>query len=113
MNGSEGPAEGSEEPLEAAAAWWYRGQVDAAVNNSPEFLAWMADAEHVRAYQAVQYSMAALRDFGATPRILDMRRAALAQLHGSDRKRRIPWRPLLQAAAAIFVVAVAGTAFFL
>jgi transmembrane sensor len=100
--------------LEAAAAWWNRLQKDPSVEISTDFLEWAWEPANGQAFKAVESTMAALDDFGATPKILDMRRAALTRLRNAGAKRWMPRRTIGRAAAAVLLIAVAGgTAFYI
>jgi transmembrane sensor len=95
-----------QERLEAASEWWSRIQHDPSVELSSEFLNWMSDADNHRALSAVESTMMALDDLGATPKILDMRRAALTRLRHAGSKRWAPRKLLLGVAAAFFIAVV-------
>ncbi|MEJ0025930.1 MAG: FecR domain-containing protein [Rhizomicrobium sp.] len=97
-----------QERLEIAAAWWKRLQEDPAVEISAEFLEWVADPTNCRAFKAVESTMTALDDFGATPNILDMRRSALTHLRNAGFKRWLTARAVTRVAAALMVIALLG-----
>jgi transmembrane sensor len=96
-----------QERLEAASEWWSRMQRDPSVELSSDFLNWVSDAENHRALSAVESTMTALDDLGATPKILDMRRAALTRLRHAG-ARRWASRKLLLGVAAVFFIALVG-----
>jgi transmembrane sensor len=97
-----------QERLEVAADWWRRLQKDPAIEISTEFLEWVADPVNCRAYKAVESTMAALDDFGATPNILDMRRGALTRLRNAGFKRWLTARTITRIAATLLVVSLFG-----
>ncbi len=94
--------------LEVAAVWWKRLQKDPAVELSTEFLDWVAEPTNCRAFKAVENTMAALDDFGATPNILDMRRSALTHLRNAGFKRWLTARTITRVAAMLLVTAIFG-----
>jgi len=96
--------------LEAASSWWIRLSENPSLELSPGFLEWAADPANTRALTAVKQSMIALDDFGATPQILDMRRAALNSLRNAGVRRWLPRRTLLRASAAACLLAILGGA---
>jgi transmembrane sensor len=110
MKQAEGMVQDPPDAFDAAAEWWHRGQDDSALLASPEFLDWMKNPEHAAAFEAVKLSMATLHEFAATPKILKMRRSALARLHGLSVEQWVPWRIVTRIAAALLVVAIAGGA---
>jgi transmembrane sensor len=112
MTRAETSAAPADDAFDAAAEWWYRIQTDATLCDSQEFLAWMKTSQNAAAFEAVKSSMATLYGVAATPKILDMRRVALARLHKLGVRHWIPWRVITQAAAAVLVFAAAGGAFF-
>ncbi|MDE2184550.1 MAG: FecR domain-containing protein [Alphaproteobacteria bacterium] len=97
-----------QERLEVAALWWQRLQKDPSIEMSDDFLLWIAEPVNCRAFKAVESTMSALSDFGATPNILDMRRTALTRLRNAGVKRWMPRVLLARVAAVILVVAVGG-----
>jgi transmembrane sensor len=89
--------------LEAAALWWERLRVEPAAELSAEFLQWMSEPRNAKALGAVRETMASLDVHGATPRILDMRRSALARLrHAGSRPL---WVALVRVAAVLLLCA--------
>lgn len=98
--------------LNAAAAWWERLRNEPALELSPEFQQWIADGSNARALEAVQDTMDALQEFAASPRILDMRGAALKRLRGASVRRWFPTRSL-GLAAALLLMLLAGAGVYL
>lgn len=98
-----------QERLEVAADWWRRLQKDPSVEISTDFLEWISDATNCKAFKAVEGTMAALNDFGATPNILDMRRMALTRLRRAGVKRWFPREVVTRVAAALLVLALFGS----
>ncbi|MEI9992989.1 MAG: FecR domain-containing protein [Rhizomicrobium sp.] len=95
--------------LETAAVWWQRLRSSPSTELSAEFLTWIGQPANRRALDAVESTMSALDDFGATPKILDMRRSALTRLRNAGVKRWAPWQGIGQiAAAALLLVAIGG-----
>lgn len=94
--------------LEIAADWWQRLQKNPAIEISSEFLEWIGDPINCRAFKAVESTMTALDDFGATPNILDMRRSALTRLRNAGFKRWLTATTITRVAAAMLVVALFG-----
>lgn len=97
-----------QERLEVAAVWWKRLQKDPSIEISASFLEWIAEPTNCRAFKAVESTMAALDDFGATPNILDMRRAALTHLRNAGFKRWLTAHAITRIAAALLVVSLLG-----
>jgi transmembrane sensor len=95
-----------DDAFDAAAEWWYRMQSDPALKDCEAFQKWMEAQGHASAFEAVVSSMDGLRDLGATSRILEMRRFALARFQRSG----ILWprRMIHQVAAAALLVTLAG-----
>lgn len=98
--------------LETAAAWWQRLRKDPAIEISSDFLEWIAEPANNKAFKAVESTMMALSDFGATPNILDMRRTALTRLRHAGVKRWLPRETLGRIAAALLIVAIGGGTFW-
>jgi transmembrane sensor len=97
--------------FESAASWWYCIQVDATVNRSNAFWEWMKDPKNAFAFQAVQSSMGAFHSLAATPKIVEMRRAALGSVKDiAVKPRRMRGRMLLLAAAGLTIAAAGGIA---
>lgn len=112
MSAFENLAPENQRRLEEAAAWWDRLQKEPAIELSADFLEWVADPVNSRALKAVESTMTALDDFGATPNILDMRRAALTRLRNAGTKRWFPRNWAYAAAAAVVLVLVGSGAVY-
>jgi transmembrane sensor len=95
--------------FDAAAAWLYRLQNDASIRNSSEFRDWMANPEHAGAFDALRSCMDDLQRLRDTPAIRQMRHAAIQRLESAPHV----WRTRILAAAAVVMVAVAGSWIFL
>jgi transmembrane sensor len=95
-----------EDAFDAAAEWWYRMQTDPALKDCDAFQKWMEVQEHASAFEAVVCAMDGLRDLGAMPRILEMRRSALARVQRSGILR--PRRLIHQVSAAALLIALVG-----
>ncbi len=97
-----------QERLETAADWWKRLQKDPSIEISTNFLEWIAEPANCRAFKAIESTMAALDDFGATPNILDMRRAALTHLRNAGFKRWLTAHLITRIAATVLVASLFG-----
>lgn len=98
--------------LEVAASWWERLRAEPADELSVEFTAWISEPRNAKALNAVRDAMTKLEAHGATPRILDMRRAALTRLRHGGLRRRVSLH-LLARIAAVFLVCAVGTGGYL
>lgn len=98
--------------LEAAALWWERLRGEPAMEISPEFQQWIADAFNARAFKAVQDTMDTLQGLAASPSILDMRGAALKRLRGASARSGFSYRTIGLIAAALLVL-LTGTGGYL
>jgi transmembrane sensor len=94
--------------LESAADWWNRLRIQPFLELSPEFEEWMSVPGNRTAFEAVESAMAALQDFAATPKILDMRRTALTELRNAVVHPRPVWGRLSRIAAALLLLGVLG-----
>ena len=83
-------------------------QSDATIELSADFLEWVSDPQNTRALEAVENTMDALKDFGATPKILDFRRSALTRLRNAGVRRWMPMQTITRIAATLLVLAVVG-----
>jgi transmembrane sensor len=98
--------------LEDAAEWHLRLRKEPALELSREYLAWIANEENSRALEAVEAGWTAVGDLAAAPGLLELRRGALARAHRAGLKRWFPRKAALRALAAVFVVAIVGSAAF-
>ena len=97
--------------LQEAASWRLRLRDDPALELSPRYIEWAADPQNLRALNAVQDGWSAVAELGTSPKILEMRQAALARVRQAGARRWRPRIPMGRVAAALLVtVAVGGGA---
>lgn len=113
MTGFSAHSEDSQARLEAAAAWRLRISERPALEMSPQFRTWLADAGNLDAYRAVQTSWSDMDELAAMPELLEMRRAALNRIR-PGRWRWLAWMDVARraAAAALFVLLAGGAVYF-
>ena len=98
----------AQQRLEDAAAWRLRLQDDPSLELSSEFLAWIAEPGNCSALKAVGESWSVVEDLGASPELLDLRRAALGQARKANTARWMPRKMIYRAAAALLVIGLLG-----
>lgn len=90
--------------LEGAALWCERLRTEPAQELSSEFVQWISDTRNMKALNAVHDTVEVLDRFKTAPRILEMRRAALASLRRANAP--FPRRQIIARIAAILVLCV-------
>lgn len=105
-----GHADDADSRLAAAASWRVR-LTEAGLHSTPEFDAWLRDADNKAAWEQVAHAWNRFDGAAQSPEMIAARQAALADAQrGNPGPARV--RRLVGAIAAVFVVALVGTGGF-